>query len=265
MDLHLEGKVAVITGGATGIGKAIAEEYMKEGVQVAVFGRRLNVLEAFAAEAAQNGHTLYYESVDVTDTEQVKAFADRVYEKFGHIDIWVNNAGIAVNKDFCDFTQEDWDSITKINLEGVFQGIRIAAEYMKEQGSGVIFNASSFAALIPHANGAIYAATKAGVSSMTKTAGAALAPYGIRVIGYIPGMIVSEISQEFISEYREKFIKDIPAGRLGAPADLAKPIVFLSSDCAKYITACDIEITGGKFAVQDAAMAWRMKADKEKN
>ena len=128
---------------------------------------------------------------------------------------------------------------------------------MKKQHSGVIINASSFAALIPHANGAVYAATKAGVSSLTKTSGASLAPFGIRVIGYIPGMIVSEISQEFISQYREKFVKDISAGRLGVPEDLAKPVVFLSSDAAQYITACDIQITGGKFAVQDASLAWK--------
>ena len=154
---------------------------------------------------------------------------------------------------------EEWEQVNRINLDGVFWGTRIAAEHMIPQGSGVIINASSFAALIPHANGAVYAATKAGVSSLTKTAGASLAPYGIRVLGYIPGMILTGISEEFISEYQEKFVKDIPAGRIGRPEDLAKPVVFLSSDAAAYITACDIEITGGKFAVQDAAMAWRDK------
>lgn len=259
MDLHLKGKVAVISGGATGIGKAIAKEYLKEGVQVAVFGRRLQVLEEFAKEASEEGYSIYYETADVSKPDEVRAFAGRVAEKFGHIDIWINNAGIAINRRFMDFTAEEWEQINRINLDGVFWGIRIAAEHMIPQGSGVIINASSFAALIPHANGAVYAATKAGVSSLTKTAGASLAPYGIRVLGYIPGMILTGISEEFISEYQEKFVKDIPAGRIGRPEDLAKPVVFLSSDAAAYITACDIEITGGKFAVQDAAMAWRDK------
>lgn len=257
MELYLEGKVAVVTGGGTGIGKAIAKEYLKEGVYVAVCGRRKTVLEEFAREVQEDGYEIYYESVDVTQRKQVEAFAENVYRKFGKIDIWINNAGIAINKDFLDFTSEDWDKINQINLKGVFEGIQIAAGYMKKQHSGVIINASSFAALIPHANGAVYAATKAGVSSLTKTSGASLAPFGIRVIGYIPGMIVSEISQEFISQYREKFVKDISAGRLGVPEDLAKPVVFLSSDAAQYITACDIQITGGKFAVQDASLAWK--------
>ena len=263
MDLHLSGKVAVISGGATGIGRAAAEEYMKEGVQVAVFGRRLSVLEEFAADAAKKGYSVYYESVDVADKEQVKGFAERVYQKFGRIDIWVNNAGIAIDKELMEFTDADWEKITKINLDGVFHGTRIAAEYMMKQNAGVIINASSYASLIPHANGVIYAATKAGVSSMTRSTAAALAPYGIRVVGYIPGMIQTGISEEFISQYKDKFIKDISLGRLGVPEDLAKPIVFLSSDAAGYITGCDIEITGGKFAVQDCAMSWRMKKEKE--
>lgn len=263
MELHLVGKVAVISGGATGIGKAAAIEYMKEGVQVAVFGRRLSVLEAFASEAAQMGYSVYYEAVDVADKEQVQAFADHVYEKFGHIDIWVNNAGISIDKELMEFTDADWELINKINVDGVYNGIRIAAGYMKKQNSGVIINASSYAALIPHANGVIYAASKASVSSLTRSTGAALAPYGIRVVGYIPGMIQTGISEEFIAQYHDKFIKDISSGRLGVPEDLAKPIVFLSSDAAGYITACDIQITGGKFAVQDCAMPWRMKEEKE--
>lgn len=258
MDLHLAGKVAVISGGATGIGKAIAQEFLREGVTVAVFGRRLQVLKAFAEEAEQDGYQIYYESVDVCRTEQVRAFAERVFHRFGHIDIWINNAGIAINKSFMEFTREEWEQMNRINLEGVFFGTQIAAEYMIPQKSGVIINASSFAARIPHANGAVYAATKAGVSSLTRTAGASLAPYGIRVLSYIPGMIASDISREFITEYRDKFVKDIPLGRIGEPEDLAKPVVFLASDAARYITACDIEITGGKFAVQDASMAWKM-------
>lgn len=265
MDLHLKGKVAVISGGATGIGKAAALEYMKEGVLVAVFGRRLSVLEKFAAEAAQRGYSVYYESVDAADKEQVRGFAEHVYQKFGRIDIWVNNAGIAIDKELMEFSDEDWELVKKVNLDGVYHGTRIAAGYMKKQNSGVIINASSYASLIPHANGVIYAATKAGVSSLTRSTGAALAPYGIRVVGYIPGMIQTGISEEFISKYHDKFVKDISSGRLGVPEDLAKPIVFLSSDAAGYITACDIQITGGKFAVQDCAMPWRMKKEKEES
>lgn len=263
MELNLKGKVAVISGGATGIGKATALEYMKEGVQVAVFGRRRNVLEEFADECRELGYSLYYEAIDAADSAGVAAFAENVFQRFGHIDVWINNAGISIDKEFTEFTQEDWDKIVSINMEGVFHGTQIAAKYMKQTGGGVIINASSFASLIPHANGVIYAATKAAVSSMTRSTAAALAPWGIRVIGYIPGMIQTGISADFINAYRDKFTKDISLGRLGVPEDLAKPIVFLSSECAGYISGCDIQISGGKFAAQDCSMSWRMKAGAE--
>ena len=259
MELNLTGKVAVISGGGTGIGKALALEYLKEGVQVCTFGRRLAVLEKFAQECRAAGYEIYYEQLDITDTKGLESYAARVFEKFGHLDIWVNNAGVDCVKEFSQFTQADWDRVMKINLEGVFHGTQIAAEYMKKSGGGVILNASSYARLIPHANSVIYAASKSAVSSLTRSTAAALAPYGIRVIAYIPGMIETEINTGIVADYREKFTKDISLKRLGKPEDLAKPLVFLSSECASFITGCDIEITGGKFAVQDCDMAWRFK------
>ncbi|MCR5161740.1 MAG: SDR family oxidoreductase [Lachnospiraceae bacterium] len=257
MDLHLNGKVVVITGGATGIGKAAAREFLPEGACVAILGRREEVLRQFHDELLSEGYDIYYESCDVTDRKAVEAYAARVRDKFGSIDVWINNAGIAIDKPFLDFTEEDWNKVTSINLKAVFDCTQIAAAYMKKQGAGVIINASSFASKIPHANGVIYAATKAAVSNMTKSTAAALAPYGIRVLGYIPGMIVTPISESMVSQYREKFTKDIALGRLGHPEDLAKPIVFMASDAAAYMTGIDIEVSGGKFAVQDCAMAYR--------
>ena len=164
MELNLTGKVAVISGGGTGIGKALALEYLKEGVQVCTFGRRLTVLEKFAQECRAAGYEIYYEQLDITDTKGLESYAARVFEKFGHLDIWVNNAGVDCVKEFSKFTQEDWDRVMKINLEGVFHGTQIAAEYMKKSGGGVILNASSYARLIPHANSVIYAASKSAVS-----------------------------------------------------------------------------------------------------
>ena len=257
MDLNLTGKTVVITGGATGIGRAAAQEFLREGASVAVLGRRLEPLEEFAREMALEGFTVYYESCDVTDPEKVEGYARRVREKFGSLDVWLNNAGVAVNKPFLDFTREDWEQICAINLRAVVECTQIAARLMKEQGSGVILNASSFCAKIPHANGVLYAATKAAVSNLTRSTAAALAPYGIRVVGYIPGMVVTPISEEMVAQYKEKFTKDIALGRLGRPEDLAKPLVFLASDAARYITGIDLEISGGKFTVQDCAMPWR--------
>lgn len=257
MDLNLKGKTVVITGGATGIGRAAAQEFLREGANVAVLGRRLEPLKEFAEEMAREGFDICYESCDVTDPEGVEAYARRVRERFGSLDVWVNNAGIAINKPFLDFTGEDWERISAINLKAVIDCTQIAARLMKEEGGGVILNASSFCARIPHANGVLYAATKAAVSNLTRSTAAALAPYGIRVVGYIPGMIVTPISEEMVAQYQEKFTKDIALGRLGRPEDLAKPLVFLASDAARYITGIDLEISGGKFTVQDCAMPWR--------
>ena len=260
MNLNLEGKSVVITGGGTGIGRAVAEEFLREGARVAILGRRLEPLKDFHDEMAKAGWDgVYYESCDVTKPDAVRAYAQRVVEKFGSLDVWINNAGISIDKPFMDFTEEDWDRIVSINLKSVFQCTQIAAAHMKRQGSGVIFNASSFCAKIPHANGVLYAATKAAVSSMTKSTAAALAPYGIRVLGYIPGMIVTPISESMISQYKDKFIKDIALGRLGRPEDLAKPIVFMASDACGYMTGVDIEISGGKYIVQNPGFSWELK------
>ena len=261
MELHLENKTVVVTGGGTGIGKAIAREFLNEGCHVAILGRREAPLKEFADEMAQKGYELYYESCDVTKEEDVKAYADRVREKYGSLDVWVNNAGIGNNKKFLDFTGEDFDQMIAINMKAVFQCTQIAARIMKEQGGGVILNASSFNSKLAHANGVLYAATKAAVTSMTKSTAAALAPYGIRVLGYLPGMIVTPISEEMVRLHRDKFIRDIAIGRLGTPEDLAKPIVFLASDAASYMTGVDVEISGGKFAVQDCRMAWDMEQE----
>lgn len=261
MDLNLKNKTVVITGGTIGIGRATAVEFLREGANVAVFSRKKENVAQFVKEMSEefSAEKVYGESADVTDEEQVKCFAENVNRHFGSIDIWINNAGIAINKPFMEFTKEDWDSINRINLEGVWNCARIAASYMREQESGVIINISSYASLIPHAGGAIYAATKAAVSSLTKTLAAELAPYGVRVVGIIPGMIRTNIAKENIAKFEAKYVRDISMKRLGVPEDLAKPIVFLCSDAAGYISGTDIEITGGKYAVQNSDWAWDVK------
>ena len=265
MDLHLKGKTAVITGGGTGIGKATALEFAKEGVHIAVCGRRCEPLEEMEKIFRDKQYDFYSEQCDVSDHNAMEEFAWNVYQKYGSIDIWVNNAGIAIDKALLDYTDEDWDQVMSIDLRAVFDCTRLAAFYMRKgRKGGVILNASSYASLIPHANGAIYAAAKSAVSSLTKTSAANLAPYGIRVIGYVPGMINTGISKESIAKFGQDLVKNISLQRLGNPEDLAKPLVFLTSDAARYITGTDIEITGGKFAVQDCSLGWSMAEDQAK-
>ncbi len=262
MDLNLKNKSVVITGGATGIGKAAAIEFVREGALVSVCGRTLKKLEAMQADCAEMGFAVDIYQVDVADAESVAAMADAVAEKQGGIDIWVNNAGIAINRPVMEFTKEEYDSIMRIDLDGVFEGSRIAGRHMISQGrGGVIINASSFASKVPHSEGAVYAAAKSGVSSFTKTFAANFAPYGIRVVGYIPGMIETEISRESIKENRGLYTQNVALQRLGVPEDLAKPIVFLASDACSYITGVDVEIAGGKYIVQNPKFSWENKGE----
>lgn len=262
MELNLKGKSVVITGGSAGIGKATAIAFAQEGAIVSVCGRDLNKLETMKISCKEMGLTVYTYQTDVSDPKALSAMASSVAEHCGGIDIWINNAGITFNRPVLDFTKEEYDTIMNIDLYGVFEGCRIAGKQMIAQGrGGVIINASSYASKIPHTEGAVYAAAKAGVSSFTKTFAANFAPYGIRVIGYIPGMIETEISRDAIKENRELYTQNVALGRLGVPEDLAKPLVMLASDVCSYITGVDVEISGGKYAVQNSRFSWEHKID----
>ena len=259
MDLHLKDKVVVVTGGGTGIGRAIAEAFLREGAKVAVFGRREQPLADFLAGAEASGGTAYIEVLDVTDRAGVAAFADRVKEKLGEIDVWVNNAGSDIHNRFLEYTEEEYDAIVDLNLKSLFFAAQVAGRHMKGRG-GVILNISSFAVGMPHANGVVYAATKAAVASITRSTAAALAPHGIRVVGIRPGMILTPLAAEQIKGEEDKYLQFIASKRFGTPEDIADPCVFLASDRASYVTGVDVEINGGKFAVQDCDLAWRLEA-----
>lgn len=261
MDLGLTGKVVVVTGGSKGIGSAIVREFFKEGAVVATFGRTEKALRTFAEELAKEGYDLYFEALDASKKSEVSAFAQRVKERFGSIDVWVNNAGTNRLGRFLDYSEEDYDYIMDINTKSVFLCTQIAGSIMKEQGGGVIINASSFATHMAQANSTIYAASKCAVASFTKSTAGALAPFGIRVVGYMPGVILTPLAYDMIKSDPEKYYKDIAMHRTGDPEEIAKPVVFLASPCASFITGVDLEIGGGKFAVQDCMMAYNMEKE----
>ena len=176
MDMGLSGKTVVITGGGTGIGKAAALEFLKEGCHVAVCGRRMEKLQQAQEEFQALGYELMIRSVDVTDYQAMADFADAVEEKYGRIDVWANNAGSNHIKSLMDYDVEEFRAMTDVILVSVFSGCKIAAEHMRKAGGGgVILNASSFSAVIPNAGRAPYSACKAGVSSLTRTFAAELA------------------------------------------------------------------------------------------
>lgn len=262
MDLHLKGKAVVVTGGATGIGRAVALEFLREGARVAVCGRSEAKLQSFRSETEGCGEA-FCARADVTDARAMEQFADGVIGRFGGLDVWVNNAGVGLNKPLMEYTAKEYDTVMDINLKAVFLCSQIAARRMMARQGGVILNASSWTSRIPHADGAIYAASKAGVSSLTKSLAANLAPYHIRVLSYLPGMIVTDISSGEVSKYQDDYVRNIAMQRLGTPEDLAKPVVFLASDAAGYMTGVDVEVSGGKFAAQNCGLGWQW-ANREK-
>lgn len=256
MDLQLTGKVVVITGGAAGIGAACAAAFLQEGCQVAICGRSQEKLDAFKASMVEAGYELFGCVADVANQQALEEFAQQVYAKYGRIDIWVNNAGISHKTKLLEMAATDWDKVMDINLKSVFLGAQVAARYMRKGEGGVILNASSYAAVIPSAGGGAYAASKAAVSSLTRTLAAELAPYNIRVNGYIPGVIATQMNSKRLAEQPGATLGQIALNRAGDAKEVAAGLVFLASGAASYITGTDLEISGGKFAVQIPGEPW---------
>lgn len=256
MELGLKDKVVLITGGATGIGKAAALAFLREGCRVAICGRSRAKIDSAVADFAAQGFEVLGASADAASRQDIAAFAATVAQTYGGIDIWINNAGIYPQRRLLDMSEQEWDETLRINLKSVFLGAQIAAGYLQARGGGVILNASSFASVIPSAGSGAYAATKAAVASLTRTLAAELAPAGIRVVAYIPGLISTDMTDDIIAVKREALTSQVALGRLGEPEDLAGPIVFLASAPAGYITGVSVEISGGKFCVQNPMYSW---------
>ena len=260
MELKLEGKVAVVTGGSSGIGKASALALAAEGCQIAICGRTASKLEAAEREFQASGYPVLAMVADVSIEKDVERFARATHGRFGRIDIWVNNAGISIRSPILAMSSEQWDDLMRINLKSVFLGGKAATQYMKTNGGGVILNASSFGAVIPLSEAGAYGASKAAVSSLTRSLAAELAPYNIRVNAYIPGVIITEMNASRIAVSGPELASQTALSRLGTAEEVAAAVVFLASDAARYITGTEIEVTGGKFAVQKPTTAWEWAA-----
>lgn len=186
MELGLTGRTVVITGGSSGIGKAVAWEYLKEGCHVAVCSRGQARLEDAVREFQAAGYSVFARSLDVTDYPAVERFADEVAEAYGKIDVWYNNAASNQTKSLMDYSYDEFRNSTEALLVSVFAGCKIAAAHMRKTGGGVILNASSYSAVIPNAGRAPYSACKSAVSSLTRSFAAELAPDQIPGAGLCP-------------------------------------------------------------------------------
>lgn len=246
--MRFSGKVVVITGAAQGIGRATAERFLAEGARV-VLGD-VNA-EGLATTAARIGapQTVLPVVTDVAHKDQVDALIAAAVERFGRIDVMVNNAGIAPVMDFLDVSPESFDRVIGVNLKGAFLGTQAAARAMIAQGQGgVIINMSSINSGLANPSVATYAISKGGMNQITSTAAVAFAHHGIRVCGVGPGTIATEIIKGAFTERAgmHAILARTPLGRLGEPEEVAGVVAFLASEDASYITGETIYPDGGR-------------------
>ena len=245
----LTDKVAIVTGGGTGIGRGIALEFAKAGAHVIVASRRPDVLEKVAAEIEKMGRRSLVVQTDVIQAEQVDNLVKQTLDKFGTIDILVNNAGGAAAWPLEKMSPRGWDIILAINLKGTFLCSQAVGKVMVEQKKGKIINISSVAGLRASAGSAHYGAAKAGVISLTKSLAALWAEYNVYVNCIAPGLIDTEAVRPALGledpERMQEQAKAIPLRRLGQPEDIAYAAVFLASPASNFITGQTIVVDGG--------------------
>lgn len=241
----LSGKVAIITGGTRGIGKAILLALCREGVSCAfTYATRSELAETIVKDIESSGRVIA-ERIDVRDYEGIRQFVDFVKNTFGRLDILINNAGITRDKSLFMMSFEDWRDVIDTDLTGVFNVTRCCITTFLKQKSGIIVNISSSSGIHPLPGQTNYASAKAGVIGFTKALAKEVAPYNIRVNAVAPGFVETDMTRNLSEKYRERLIKTIPVGRFGTPEEVARVVIFLCSDRSGFITGQTIEIDGG--------------------
>jgi 3-oxoacyl-[acyl-carrier protein] reductase len=238
-------KVALITGAGLGIGREIALAFAKEGCDIAV----CDIMEGPAAETSKEieglGRKSGYFVVDVSKTVDVEAVVNKVVDKFGGINILVNNAGITKDALIMRMSESDWDAVLSVNLKGVYNFTKAAVRHMMKARSGRIISVASVVGLMGNPGQANYSASKAGVIGLTKSVAKELASRGITVNAIAPGFIKTRMTEALTDSQKQTLLDRIPLNRLGEPQDVANVAMFLASEWASYITGQVITVDGG--------------------
>jgi NAD(P)-dependent dehydrogenase (short-subunit alcohol dehydrogenase family) len=251
--MKLKDKTALITGGSDGMGFATAELFLSEGANVAITGRSSERGKKALASLKRLGPVIFVQG-DVSKASDAKRMVERTIRRFGRIDILFNNAGVYLEKLAEDTTEEEWDRVVDVNLKGTFLVSKYAIPHMRRQRSGVIINNSSDAGLIGNRSCPAYCASKGGVTIMTKALALDHAKEGIRVNCVNPGVIDTSMLEREASASlnRKAYIQDAvemhPIGRLGRPQEVARAVLFLASDEARFVTGTALSIDGGTTA-----------------
>lgn len=245
--MKLKDKVAIVTGGNSGIGLAISEAYVKEGAKVAICGYNQEKVES-AIKKIKDKYSdadIIGLKVNVRSTDDVNKMADEVFNKWGHIDILVNNAGVCQTKSILEMTDEDYESVLDTNTTGTFRCIRAVGKYMVKTG-GSIINTSSMVGLYGGIYQTAYTASKYAINGITETCAKELGQFNIRVNAVAPGIIITDMVKENVTdEVKAKLVQMAPLKRVGKPEDLQGIYVHLASDESSYTTGTIISVDGG--------------------
>ena len=241
----LDGKVALVTGAAKGIGKAIALKFASEGADVAFTDLVINeAAEETIKEIEAFGHKVKGYASNAADFAQTQEVVDQVMADFGHIDVLVNNAGITKDGLLLRMSEAQWDAVINVNLKSAFNFIHALTPIMARQRSGSIINMSSVVGVSGNAGQCNYSASKAGLIGLAKSIAKEMGPRGIRANCIAPGFIISDMTKALSDEVREQWMKTIPLRRGGTPEDVAKVALFLASDLSSYVSGQVIHVCG---------------------